>query len=129
FFLVTIGMQVDLRIFLSPSAVALAGVVSALAIATKLIGCGLASARMGRRRAFQIGVGMIPRGEVSVIVAQLGLATGAISATIYAVVLTMVVATTLIAPVFIKPAFKNERVSPTPEPSLDLSGVSEFSEA
>jgi Kef-type K+ transport system membrane component KefB len=75
---------------------------------TKLIGCGLGAARLGRRRALQVGVGMIPRGEVGIVVAQIGLAMAAVSDIIYGVVLAMAVITTLAAPPFIKLAFAHE---------------------
>jgi Kef-type K+ transport system membrane component KefB len=48
---------------------------------------------------------MIPRGEVGMVVAQLGLGMGAISPMIYSVVVFMSVATTMIAPPLIKLAF------------------------
>jgi len=80
-----------------------------LAILTKLLGCGLGAARMGRRRAIQVGVGMIPRGEVGIVVAQIGIAMAAISDAVYGVVLMMVVITTLAAPPLIKLAFASEK--------------------
>jgi len=60
------------------------------------------------------------------IVAQIGLTMGAISNTVYAVVLTMVVATTLIAPLFIKPAFKHEQAAAR---DIDYKAATEYSEA
>ncbi|HSB10950.1 MAG TPA: cation:proton antiporter [Blastocatellia bacterium] len=108
FFLVTIGMKLNLTIFLSPEVLLLATAVIILAILTKLIGCSLGAAKMGRRRAIQVGVGMIPRGEVGIVVAQIGVATAAIGEAVYGVVLTMAVITTLAAPPFIKLAFAAE---------------------
>ena len=64
---------------------------------------------MGRRRAVQVGVGMIPRGEVGIVVAQIGIAMAAISDAVYGVVLMMVVITTLAAPPLIKLAFASEK--------------------
>jgi Kef-type K+ transport system membrane component KefB len=108
FFLVAIGMKLNLAIFRSPDVIALSAVVIALAILTKFIGCGLGALGMGRRRAIQVGVGMIPRGEVGIVVAQIGVAMAAVSDTIYGVVLAMAVITTLAAPPFIKLAFASE---------------------
>lgn len=108
FFLVAIGMKLNLAIFLSGHVVVLSAVVIALAILTKFIGCGLGAIRMGRRGAIQVGVGMIPRGEVGIVVAQIGLAMAAVSDVIYGVVLAMAVITTLAAPPFIKLAFASE---------------------
>jgi Kef-type K+ transport system membrane component KefB len=109
FFLVNIGMTVDLSIFRNRGAILLAAVVTVLAIISKLVGCGLAAIGRGRRQAFQVGVGMIPRGEVGIIVAQIGLVMGAVSNRIYAVVVIMVVVTTMLAPFLIKRAFKGEQ--------------------
>jgi Na+:H+ antiporter len=113
FFLVAIGMKLDLKIFLSPQVLLLSAVVIALALLSKFLGCGLAALRMGKRRALQVGVGMMPRGEVGIVVAQIGLAmTG--NGTLYAVAVAMAVATTLAAPPFIKMAFAGEPVSAGP---------------
>ena len=109
FFLVNIGLKLNLSIFLSSEVVILSLVVTILAIVTKLIGCGLPALKLGKRRAMQVGVGMIPRGEVGIVVAQIGLSMAAVTDAIYAVVLTMAIATTLVAPPFIKMAFSGER--------------------
>ncbi|HEY3139239.1 MAG TPA: cation:proton antiporter [Blastocatellia bacterium] len=108
FFLVTIGMKLNLTVF-SSRVLLLSVAVIILAILTKLLGCGLGAVRMGRRRAVQVGVGMIPRGEVGIVVAQIGIAMAAISDAVYGVVLMMVVITTLAAPPLIKLAFASEK--------------------
>ena len=115
FFLVNIGMKLNLSIFLSTRTVELAAIVIVLAIVTKFVGCGIGALKMGRRRAFQVGAGMVPRGEVGIVVAQIGLGLAAVSDSIYGVVLAMAVITTLAAPPFIKLAFANE--PPTAQPS------------
>jgi Kef-type K+ transport system membrane component KefB len=108
FFLIAIGMKLNLAIFVSWSVVWLSLVVIVLAILTKFIGCGLGALGMGRQRAVQVGVGMIPRGEVGIVVAQIGLALAAVSDVVYGVVLAMSVITTLVAPPLIKSAFSRE---------------------
>ncbi|MGC5075328.1 cation:proton antiporter, partial [Escherichia coli] len=55
--------------------------------------------------ALQVGMGMVPRGEVGIVVAQIGLALGVVSDRLFGVVLFMAVATTLIAPPFLRPLF------------------------
>ena len=114
FFLVAIGMKLNLAVFRSADVVMLSIVVIVLAIVTKFIGCGLGAARMGRRRAIQVGVGMVPRGEVGIVVAQIGLALAAVSDAIYGVVLAMAVITTLAAPPLVKLAFANEPAAAEP---------------
>ena len=111
FFLVSIGMKLNLTIFVSWDIVLLSLVVIALAILTKFIGCGLGALGMGRRQATQVGVGMIPRGEVGIVVAQIGLALAAVSDAVYGVVLAMSVITTIAAPPLIKVAFSREPVN------------------
>jgi Na+:H+ antiporter len=111
FFLVNIGMQLKLDVFRDSSVVMLAIILTILAVLTKLIGCGLASINLGWRRAAQIGVGMSPRGEVGIVVAQIGLSLAVIDAALYGVVLFMAVATTLIAPPVLKLLFAAEKAS------------------
>jgi Kef-type K+ transport system membrane component KefB len=121
FFLVSIGMKLKLSIFLMPGVVVLAVVVVVLAIFTKLVGCGLGALRMGRRRALQVGVGMIPRGEVGIVVAQIGLALAVVDEVVYGVVLAMSVLTTLVAPPLIRFAFSGEKAAPPGEYDEDFS--------
>jgi Kef-type K+ transport system membrane component KefB len=120
FFLVGIGMKLNLAVFRSPQTLVLSLVVIALAILTKVIGCGLGAAGMQRRQVIQVAVGMVPRGEVGIVVAQFGLAMGVVGDVVYGVVLAMVVATTLIAPLLIKPAFVGE---PRHQPQAEFSSA------
>jgi Kef-type K+ transport system membrane component KefB len=108
FFLVNIGMQLNLAVFRDTSVVALALIVTLLAVVTKFIGGSLGAWGMRRREMAQVGVGMIPRGEVGIVVAQIGLGIGAISQPFFASVLFMAVATTLIAPPLIKIFFAED---------------------
>lgn len=109
FFLVNIGMQLDLGVFGNTSVVALAAIVTVVAVITKFVGCGLGAWGMKRREMAQIGIGMVPRGEVGIVVAQIGLGLGVISSNFFASVLFMAVATTLIAPPFIKILFAEDK--------------------
>jgi Kef-type K+ transport system membrane component KefB len=108
FFLVNIGMQLSLAVFRSSSVIALCLLVTLVAIVTKLLGCGLGAYNLGMRRAGQVGMGMVPRGEVGIIVAQIGLSLTVIGAELYGVVLFMAVATTVIAPPFLKWLYSDE---------------------
>ncbi len=98
FFFVDIGMRVSREFFSEPSALLFALLLIVAAATTKLVGCGLGAARLGWRDATTIGVGMIPRGEVGIIVAQLGLTVGVLSGTLYSVLVAMAVVTTLMVP-------------------------------
>lgn len=109
FFLVNIGMQLDLSVFREGSAVALALIITVAAVITKFIGGGLGAWGMSRREMAQVGVGMIPRGEVGIVVAQIGLGLAVIDKQFFAAVLFMAVATTLIAPPLIKLCFAEDK--------------------
>ena len=91
-------MRVSRQFFSEPSALLFALLLIVVAATTKLVGCGLGAARLGWRDATTIGVGMIPRGEVGIIVAQLGLTVGVLSDTLYSVLVVMAVVTTLMVP-------------------------------
>jgi len=109
FFLVNIGMQLNLAVFKEWEVVALAVVITFFACITKFIGCGLGAWGLSRREMAQVGVGMIPRGEVGIVVAQIGLGLAVITDKFFAAVLFMAVATTLIAPPLIKHFFAEDR--------------------
>ncbi|CAN5389194.1 cation:proton antiporter [soil metagenome] len=102
FFLVNIGMQLDLAVFRETSVVVFAILLTLIAVITKFVGCGIGAWGMQKREMTQIGAGMVPRGEVGIVVAQIGLGLGVIGQSFFAAVLFMAVATTLIAPPFIK---------------------------
>lgn len=107
FFLAGIGLQLELSVFTDPAVLLLAVIVLIAAVASKLIGCGLGAWSLGRAEMFRIGAGMVPRGEVGMVVAQIGLGMGVIGKPIYAVVVFMAVVTTLVAPPLLKIAFKD----------------------
>ena len=109
FFLAGIGMQVDLSVFRNWSVALLALAILGAAVASKFAGCGLAAWGMGRTQALRIGAGMIPRGEVGMVVAQIGLGAGIIRHTTYGGVVCRSVATTLLAPPLIKMAYRGAR--------------------
>jgi len=98
FFLVFIGVQVELGEFASGETLVLLAMLTAVAAVTKFAGAYLGAAPLGRREAAIVGVGMVPRGEVGIIVAGLGLSLGAIDQQLFAVVVGMSLLTTLVAP-------------------------------
>jgi Kef-type K+ transport system membrane component KefB len=106
FFLAGIGLHVNLSAFTHASTAVLAIVILAAAVVSKFIGCGLGALGLGKADALRVGVGMIPRGEVGMVVAQLGLGFGILSQSSYGVVVFMSVATTIVAPPLIKIAYR-----------------------
>lgn len=112
FFFLNVGLQVDIGTLGDTSVLVLVVVVIILAVISKLVGCSL-GAKMGDRSLDSsslkiIGFGMAPRGEVGIIVAAIGLASGAMSQDLYAVVVLMSVITTIIAPPIISKLFRQK---------------------
>lgn len=107
FFFFSMGSRLNLGVF-DRKLVVSATVISLLAIISKLVGCGLPVLRTGWRHALKVGVGMIPRGEVGLIVALVGLQMTAITEQAYALVISMTATTTLIAPPLLKILFRKE---------------------
>jgi len=106
-FFVVLGMLVDVQAMVSALAFGL--LISFFAIISKIFGCGLPALLVGfnTRGATRIGFGMLPRGEVALIVAGVGLAAGIIDATIFGVSILMTMVTTLIAPIALVPLFQS----------------------
>ena len=94
-FFVLTGMQVDLSTLTDPTIVAIALGVTAAALAGKLL-AGFAAGR--GVRAWVVGWGMVPRGEVGLIFAMVGKQLGVMSEAMFSVIVIMVILTTLIAP-------------------------------
>ena len=86
---------------LTPTIAVLVGTITLVAIATKLVGCGLPARLFGYswKDAAVIGFGMAPRGEVAMIVALIGLNVGVIGQEIFVAVILMSLITTVITPV------------------------------
>jgi len=97
FFFFSIGSRLDLGLFKGNVLVA-AVIVSLLAIISKVIGCGLPLIREGWTSVLQVGVGMMPRGEVALIVALVGLNSQIVTQSTYAIVVFMTAVTTILAP-------------------------------
>jgi Kef-type K+ transport system membrane component KefB len=104
FFFIFVGVQVQLSSFNDILLLGLA--LTALAIVTKIIGCGLGARSLGGKSAMIVGVGMAPRGEVGLIVATIGLGMGQVTNVTYSIVVFMSLATTLAAPAMLSYAFK-----------------------
>jgi Kef-type K+ transport system membrane component KefB len=109
FFFFSIGSQLDVKLF-NKDVLLVAIVVSLLAIVSKVVGCGLPLMREGWNAALSVGVGMMPRGEVALIVALVGLNSQIVSQSTYAVVVFMTAVTTILAPPLLRILFRKERV-------------------
>ena len=109
FFLVGVGLNVELAGLRDGSTLILAVVLLVAAILTKLIGCGLGAWSLGFREALRIGIGMAPRGEVGMVVAQMGLSLGVIGPKLYGVVVFAALATTIAAPPMLNMVYPREQ--------------------
>jgi Kef-type K+ transport system membrane component KefB len=107
FFFFTIGSRLNLHLF-SGNVLRVAIVISFLAIVSKVVGCGLPLWREGRLSALQVGVGMMPRGEVALIVALIGLRSQIVLPPTYAIVVFMTAVTTILAPPLLRYLFRGE---------------------
>jgi Kef-type K+ transport system membrane component KefB len=108
-FFAIIGAQVDLR-GVNLEVLYLSGLIIAIAIITKLVGCGLPAMIFlkDKSKAMRVGIGMVSRGEVGLIVAGVGVSSGALSTDIYTTVIIMVALTTIITPIWLKMAYKKD---------------------
>ncbi|PQV63387.1 transporter, CPA2 family [Abditibacterium utsteinense] len=102
FFFVVTGTQVDLAALASVGAIVSLVVITALAIVGKLVGGALAARSLGRKSALVVGWGMVPRGEVGIIVASLGRGAGVFDNRIYALIIAMSLLTSVVTPPFLK---------------------------
>jgi len=98
FFFVVTGAKVNLSELASASALTMLAVVTIIAIVSKLAGGFLGALSLGRRGATIVGFGMVPRGEVGVVIASLGLAAGVFDERIYAIIVAMSLLTAMITP-------------------------------
>lgn len=103
FFFAVTGAQLDLGALLAPELLGLALALGAVGIATKVAGGLAGAAPIGRAGALAVGIGMVPRGEVGIVVANLGLASGLVSDELFSVILVAVVLTTVAAPLLLAP--------------------------
>lgn len=99
-FFCVMGMMVDTSALMSKPVLIFGGIYTALAIFAKIIGCALPSWFCGFNflGGMRIGAGMVPRGEVALIIAGLGLSNGYLSQEIFGIGIMMTLITTVMAP-------------------------------
>ena len=122
FFFIYVGMNVKLEVFFDdPALLGTVLILIILACITKFVGCGfgakIADPHMEMSSVSIIGVGMMPRGEVGIIVALLGTTTlvdgvAVLTPELYAIIVMMCIATTIIAPPILSILYKRKYNSP-----------------
>ena len=112
-FFVSVGAAVNVNLFLPWSdqfnwgVLIVGGVLLAIAIVGKLVSGYTVGWGQKKMNHMAIGVGMVPRGEVGLIFAQLGLNNGILSSEVFSAILIMVIFTTFIAPPLLKVIFRD----------------------
>jgi Kef-type K+ transport system membrane component KefB len=108
-FFAIIGAQVNLT-GVNLEVLFLSAIIIVVAIVSKLAGCGLPAILYLRNKskAMKVGIGMVSRGEVGLIVAGIGVTSGALSSNVYTTVIIMVAVTTLITPLWLKKVYSKE---------------------
>ena len=109
-FFASIGLKIVLPA-MDFNIVMFAVLLTIIAILTKIVGAGIGArlCKFSPRESYQIGVGMVSRGEVALIVASKGAALGLISTSMLGPVVIVVVVTTIIAPILLKLAFREKK--------------------
>jgi Kef-type K+ transport system membrane component KefB/mannitol/fructose-specific phosphotransferase system IIA component (Ntr-type) len=99
-FFSVMGMMVNVREIASGPVLVFGFVYTAAAIAAKVLGCGGPALLLGfnGRGALRIGAGMVPRGEVALIIAGIALASGVLDNRLFGVIILMTFITTLVSP-------------------------------
>ena len=123
-FFVAVGAPVNVRLFIPGTedfdlgVLAVGLILTVIAIVGKLV-AGLGVTRPDTSKLL-VGVGMVPRGEVGLIFASIGLTAGILSSSVYSAILIMVIISTFIVPPALKVLFARK---PQDSPSDALSSL------
>lgn len=117
-FFASIGIKISL-VTLTLDTLWFALAFTAVAIATKIIGCGASARLLGfnNKDSLRVGVGMIARGEVALIVTEKGIAGGLLGAEYRIIVVFLVLIASLLAPILLKLLYKKDD-TPLPPPTV-----------
>ena len=113
-FFAYVGAQINLQEIITIDLFAF-GLILALAMIGKLLGCGIPGYIFLRNRiqAQRIGIGMASRGEVGIVIAGIGYASGLIDSSSYAVLMAVIMVTTVVSPILLRlTSDSNEPSSP-----------------
>lgn len=106
-FFVEMGVRTDLQSLVHVGLLG-PGLVGA-AIFSKIIGCGLGAKVSGLtyKDSLRVGVGMMPRAEVALVIAAIGIKAGIVDAALLSTTVLIVIVTSLVTPFLIKTTFKD----------------------
>ncbi|GBU26801.1 PTS system, IIA component [Treponema sp. R8-4-B8] len=107
-FFAVMGMMVNVREILSVDVLIFGGIYTLAAIFAKVIGCGGPALLLGfnAKGALRIGVGMVPRGEVALIIAGIGLTMGILDNQLFSIVILLTLISTIVAPPLLNASLK-----------------------
>jgi len=105
-FFINVGLAADIRQVATGGLGLLAALCLAV-IVSKLLGAGVAGRFGGLKNSesLQLGIGMIPRGEVTLIIAAVGIAENLIGVEVFSVAIGIVIVTVLLTPILLRRAF------------------------
>lgn len=117
-FFVLTGMQVDIMVFADLNVVGIALVLSVIAFIGKYAAGFVAGPGTNKHL---IGVGMVPRGEVGLIFANIGKQMGVLNDATFAIAVVVVIITTLVAPMILGPMIKKEKAKTSRDNALSAT--------
>lgn len=99
-FFAVMGMLVNVGALMSWEVMLFGLLYTAIAIVAKIVGCAIPSLALGfnMKGALRIGAGMVPRGEVTLIIAGIGITAGILNEQLFGIIIMMTLLTTLVAP-------------------------------
>jgi Kef-type K+ transport system membrane component KefB len=129
FFFVVSAAQMDPGRVVSGN-LALAAVLTVVTLVAKVVGCGAGAMGLGPRERLQAGLGMLPRNEVTLVIAAAGVASGALTRDVFSVLVAVVLVSTLLCPPLLRLAIPGQargKVESPPEgppesPGRDAGG-------
>lgn len=114
-FFASIGLKTEFSGF-TPELLIFSLLFVAVALLTKIIGCGLVAKlfRYKLKDSLKVGVGMMTRGEVALIVAQKGLSVGLLDPIYFTSVILLIIVSSVLTPIIMKVLFKGEKSADVP---------------
>jgi Kef-type K+ transport system membrane component KefB len=105
-FFVVIGAHTNLAVLMDAGFLVL--ILVGVAMFDKVIGCGIGALASGfsLRDSMRVGVGMMPRAEIALVIAAIGVKTGVVTPVLLSITVMIVLVTTLVTPVLVNLAFK-----------------------
>ncbi len=125
-FFVSIGLKINFREF-DLASLGFLSLILFIAIISKILGAGL-GAKMGGfpwLSSYQLGIGMMSRGEVGLIVASIGASLGLVNNTVLTIIVITVLVTTLITPILLKSSFVSPPGFLLPQPAKNITQENE----